>query len=142
MSDRLDLTGTEKVLEISTGSGYQVAILSHLAKQVYSIEILPQLMDTARKRLQPLGYTNITVIHADGNLGWEQESPYDAIIVSAAALHIPPTLIQQLAEGGRLVPAVERNERQHLLRLRKRDGRIIEEDLGLVRFVPLVRGDS
>ena len=142
MSERLHLTGTEKVLEIGTGSGYQAAVLSHLAKQVYSVEILPQLMDTARQRLQQLGYTNVTVIQGDGNLGWEQESPYDAIIVTAAALHIPPTLIQQLAEGGRMVLPVERNEQQHLLRLRKRNGQIIEEDLGLVRFVPLVGGDS
>ncbi len=142
MSERLLLTGTEKVLEIGTGSGYQAAVLSHLAQQVYSIEILPQLMDTARQRLQQLGYTNVTVILGDGNLGWEQESPYDAIIVTAAARHIPPTLIQQLAEGGRMVLPVERNEQQHLLRLRKRDGQIIEEELGLVRFVPLVGGDS
>ena len=104
MSERLDLTGTEKVLEIGTGSGYQVAVLSHLAKQVYAIEIFPQLMGTARQRLQQLGHTNVTVIHSDGNLGWEQESAYDGIIVTAAALHIPPTLIQQLAEGGRMAP--------------------------------------
>lgn len=98
-------------------------------------------MDTARQRLQQLSYTNVTVIQADGNLGWDQDSPYDAIIVTAAALHIPPTLIQQLAEGGRMVLSVERNEQQHLLRPRKRNGQIIEEALGLVRFVPLVGGN-
>lgn len=142
MSERLDLAGTEKVPKIGTASVYQTAVINHLANQVYSVEILPQLVDTARQRLQQLGYTNVRVSQADGNLNWDQESPYDAIIVTAAALHIPPTLIQQLAEGGRMVLPVERDEQQHLLRLRKRNGQMIEEELGLVRFVPQVGGNS
>ncbi len=142
MSERLELGGEERVLEIGTGSGYQAAVLSLLAKQVYSIEIVPQLMSGARELLAQLGYDNVTVLLGDGNLGWEKDSPYDAIIVTAAAPRIPPALIEQLAEGGRLVLPVVRGEEQHLLRLRKQNGRIVEENLGLVRFVPLVGGAS
>ncbi len=142
MSERLDLAGTEKVPKIGKASAYQTAVLNHLANQVYSVEILPQLVDTARQRLPQLGHTNVRVILADGNLNWDQDSPYDAIIVTAAALHIPPTLIQQLADGGGMVLSVEGDEQQHLLRLRKRNGQMIEEELGLVRFVPQVRGNS
>ena len=142
MSERLELSGDERVLEIGTGSGYQAAVLSLLAKQVYSIEIVPELMSSARELLAQLGYDNVTVLLGDGNLGWEKDSPYDAIIVTAAAPRIPPALLEQLAEGGRLVLPVVRGEEQHLLRLRKRNGRIVEENLGLVRFVPLVGGAS
>ena len=142
MSERLELSGDERVLEIGTGSGYQAAVLSLLAKQVYSIEIVPELMSAAHERLAQLGYDNVTVLLGDGNLGWEKDSPYDAIIITAAAPHIPSALIEQLAEGGRLVLPVVRGEEQHLLRLRKQSGRIVEENLGLVRFVPLVGGDS
>ena len=142
MSERLELSGDERVLEIGTGSGYQAAVLSLLAKQVYSIEIVPELMSSARELLAQLGYDNVTVLLGDGNLGWEKDSPYDAIIVTAAAPRIPPALLEQLAEGGRLVLPVVRSEEQHLLRLRKRNGRIVEENLGLVRFVPLVDGTS
>ena len=142
MSERLELSGDERVLEIGTGSGYQAAVLSLLAKQVYSIEIVPQLMSTASQLLAQLGYDNVTVLLGDGNVGWEKEKPYDAIIVTAAAPHIPPALIEQLAEGGRMVLPVVRGEEQYLLRLRKQQGRIVEEDLGLVRFVPLVGGAS
>ena len=142
MSERLELTGNEKVLEIGTGSGYQAAVLSLLAKQVYSIEIIPELQSSASQLLTQLSYDNVTVILGDGNIGWEHESPYDAIIVTAAAPHIPPSLIKQLAEGGRMVLPVVRGEEQYLLRLKKKNGRIREEDLGLVRFVPLVGGTS
>ncbi len=140
MTESLRLKGTETVLEIGTGSGYQAAVLSVLAKKVYSVEIIPQLAETARERLTSLGYNNVTVIVGDGNLGWQAGSPYDAIIVTAAAPEIPPVLIEQLAEDGRMVLPVEVGEEQHLLRLQKREGRIIREDLGPVRFVPLVSG--
>ncbi|MGE0822013.1 MAG: protein-L-isoaspartate(D-aspartate) O-methyltransferase [Candidatus Binatia bacterium] len=140
MTEALQLHGTETVLEIGTGSGYQAAILSGLAKRVYSIEIIPSLAETARERLATLGYDNVTVIIGDGNLGWAQGGPYEAIIVTAAAPQIPQTLLHQLAEGGRFVLPVERGDDQHLLRLRKIAGEIKEEDLGLVRFVPLVSG--
>ena len=141
MTESLRLKGTETVLEIGTGSGYQAAVLSGLAKKVYSIEIIPELAGTARARLAALGYKNVEVIVGDGNLGWPQGSPYDAIIVTAAAPQIPPALIEQLAEGGRMVLPVEVGNEQHLLRLQKVDGKITQEDLGLVRFVPLV-GDA
>jgi protein-L-isoaspartate(D-aspartate) O-methyltransferase len=140
MTESLRLKGTETVLEIGTGSGYQAAVLSVLAKKIYSIEIIPELAETSRERLTALGYKNVEVIVGDGNLGWPQGSPYDAIIVTAAAPQIPPALIEQLAEGGRMVLPVEVEEEQHLLRLQKREGKIIREDLGPVRFVPLVSG--
>src|SRR3989442_3437085 len=102
MSESLLLTGAETVLEVGTGSGYQAAVLSRLAKRVYSIEILPQLAKTARSRLTALGYDNVRVVVGDGNQGWAPGSPYDAIIVTAAAPQVPPALLDQLAEGGRL----------------------------------------
>jgi protein-L-isoaspartate(D-aspartate) O-methyltransferase len=142
MSQSLELTGNETVLEVGTGSGYQAAVLSHLAERVYSIEILPELAETARGRLRQLGYHNVTVVLGDGNQGWPAAAPYDAIVVTAAAPRIPPALLNQLAEGGRLVLPVEFQDGQHLLRLRKRGGRVTREDLGLVKFVPLVEGRS
>jgi len=139
MSEALELTGAETVLEIGTGSGYQAAILSRLAQKVYSIEILPTLAETARLLLTHLGYGNVTVIVGDGNFGWKEGAPYDAIIVTAAAPQIPQALLDQLAEGGRMVlPVVVDGDEQHLLRLRKQGDRITREDLGAVRFVPLV----
>lgn len=141
MSESLQLQGAETVLEIGTGSGYQAAVLSRLAKQVYSIEIIPQLAETARARLAALGYTNVTVIVGDGNLGWPQASPYEAIMVTAAAPQVPPALLEQLADGGCLVlPVTVNEEEQHLVRLRKRGRKVSREDLGAVRFVPLVEG--
>lgn len=140
MTESLRLKGTETVLEIGTGSGYQAAVLSVLAKKVYSIEIIPELAETARERLAALGYKNVEVIVGDGNLGWPQGSPYNVIIVTAAASQIPPVLIEQLAEGGRFVLPLEIGSDQHLLRLQKVEGKITQEDLGLVRFVPLISG--
>jgi len=142
MSESLLLSGEETVLEIGTGSGYQAAVLSRLARRVYSIEILPNLAETARERLANLGYDNVTVIVGDGNYGWEPGAPFDAIIVTAAAPQVPQALLDQLAEGGRLVLPVSLEGEQHLLRLRKVKGNIIREDLGLVQFVPLVGGSK
>ena len=142
MSEALLLSGTETVLEIGTGSGYQAAVLSHLAKRVYSIEILPSLAETARQRLATLGYHNVTVVVGDGNKGWVKGSPYNGIVVTAAAPQVPQPLLDQLAEGGRLVLPVVIGEDQHLLRFRKTSGKVTQEDLGLVRFVPLVGGES
>ncbi|MGE0683559.1 MAG: protein-L-isoaspartate(D-aspartate) O-methyltransferase [Candidatus Binatia bacterium] len=141
MSESLELQGPETVLEIGTGSGYQAAVLSRLAKQVYSIEIIPQLAETARARLSSLSYANVSVIVGDGNLGWLQASPYSAIMVTAAAPQIPQALLDQLAEGGRMVlPVVVDGGEQQLVRLRKQGGVIKRENLGAVRFVPLVEG--
>jgi protein-L-isoaspartate(D-aspartate) O-methyltransferase len=142
MSESLLLTGEETVLEVGTGSGYQAAVLSRLARRVYSIEILPDLAQTARERLAEFGFGNVTVIVGDGNYGWPQGSPYDAIMVTAAASQVPPALLDQLAEGGRLVLPVSIDDQQHLLRLRKEKGNITREDLGLVQFVPLIGGDQ
>jgi protein-L-isoaspartate(D-aspartate) O-methyltransferase len=142
MSASLALSGDETVLEIGTGSGYQAAVLSRLAKRVYSIEIIPELAETARQRLATLGYDNVTVIVGDGNRGWAAAGPYDAIMVTAAAPQVPPVLLDQLAEGGRIVLPVKQGEEQHLLRLHKEDGKVMQEALGLVRFVPLVGGSS
>ena len=140
MTESLRLKGTETVLEIGTGSGYQAAVLSVLAKQVYSIEIIPELAEIARERLTALGYKNVEVIVRDGNKGWEAGGPYEAIIVTAAAPQIPQPLLDQLADGGRMVLPVEVGDGQHLLRLQKVAGRILRKDLGPVRFVPLVGG--
>lgn len=140
MSESLLLNGTETVLEIGTGSGYQAAVLSQLATQVYSVEIIPELAETAHQRLTALGYHNVTVIVGDGYQGWPQKGPYAAIMVTAAPPHIPQALIDQLAEGGRLVVPVGDDEEQQLLRLHKVGGVIIRENLGPVRFVPLVEG--
>ena len=141
MSESLELQGTETVLEIGTGSGYQAAVLSRLAKQVYSIEIIPHLAETARARLAALGYSNVTVLVGDGNLGWPQAGAYEAIMITAAAPHIPPALLEQLADGGRMVlPMAVNGDEQQLLRLRKQGDTVTREDLGAVRFVPLVEG--
>jgi len=140
MSEALLLTGAETVLEVGTGSGYQTAVLSRVAKRVHSVEILPQLAETARERLTALGCDNVTVVVGDGNLGWAAGSPYAAIIVTAAAPQVPQALLDQLADGGRLVLPVGAGETQHLLRLHKSGGKVTQEDLGLVQFVPLVGG--
>jgi protein-L-isoaspartate(D-aspartate) O-methyltransferase len=142
MSESLLLTGEETVLEVGTGSGYQAAVLSRLARRVYSIEILPDLAETARERLAEFDYGNVTVIVGDGNYGWPQGSPYDAIMVTAVAPQVPQALLDQLAEGGRLVLPVLVGDKQHLLRLRKEKGNVTREDLGLVQFVPLIGGDK
>jgi protein-L-isoaspartate(D-aspartate) O-methyltransferase len=141
MSEALVLTGTETVLEVGTGSGYQAAVLSRLAKQVYSIEILPRLAESARTRLATLGYDNVNVVVGDGNQGWPAGSPYDAIIVTAAAPRVPQALLDQLDNGGRLVLPVGTDKEQHLFRLRKTGNKVTQENLGPVRFVPLVGGE-
>ena len=103
MSQLMSLSGTEKVLEIGTGSGYQAAVLSHLCARVFSIEIKEKLHDQASRRLAELGYANVATQFADGYSGWTLEAPFDAIMITAAVDHIPPPLLGQLAEGGRLI---------------------------------------
>ncbi len=133
-----------RVLEIGTGSGYQAAILAQLVAEVYTIEIVAPLALTARSRLAELGYSNVTVRVGDGYLGWPERAPFDAIVVTAGATHIPPALVEQLKPGGRMViPVGATPDTQKLLLVTKgnrgpRDIRV--EDTMDVRFVPLVRG--
>ncbi|MCM8795926.1 MAG: protein-L-isoaspartate(D-aspartate) O-methyltransferase [Candidatus Omnitrophica bacterium] len=138
MTELLELKGEEKVLEIGTGSGYQAAILAELAKEVYTIEILPKLASKAEKLLKELGYKNIKVKCGDGYLGWPEFAPFDAIIVTCAPDKVPLPLIEQLAEAGRLVIPVGETY-QNLKLLIKSKGRIEERDIIPVRFVPMIR---
>jgi protein-L-isoaspartate(D-aspartate) O-methyltransferase len=138
MTNALWLTGTERVLEIGGGCGYQAAVLSLLAGEVIVVELQPALACAARERLARLGYANVRVEEGDGSLGWAAGAPYDAILVSAAAPAIPPPLIEQLAEGGRLVVPVGGSDRQDLVRIVKRAGGLAQESLCACRFVPLL----
>jgi len=140
MTQNLALRPGNRVLEIGTGSGYQAAILAELTDQVYTIEIIPPLAQAARKRLQQLGYTRIQVKTGDGYLGWPEHQPFDAIIVTAAPDHVPPPLIRQLREGGRMViPVGPPGLVQTLWKITKVKGELQFTNLGQVLFVPLVR---
>ena len=127
------------VLEIGTGSGYQAAMLAGLVRQVYTIEIIPELASQARERLQRLGYDNVTTRLGDGYYGWEDVGPFDSIVVTAAASHVPPPLIQQLKRGGRMViPVGGRFVTQLLLLIEKtEEGELVTRQISMVRFVPL-----
>lgn len=138
MTEALEITENDRVLELGTGSGYQTAILAELAKKVISIERIPQLIDSAKKVLDMLGYANIEIYMAEETLGWRRDAPYDAIIVTAGAPNIPDTLVDQLEYKGRLVIPVGSRWEQELLRVTKMkpDNRI--DRLGGCRFVPLI----
>jgi protein-L-isoaspartate(D-aspartate) O-methyltransferase len=138
MTAALELTGTEKILEIGTGSGYQAAILAQLAWWVVTVERHQQLTDAARKLLAELGYTNIEVHLAEKTLGWRKGAPYQAIIVTAGAPQVPHELLAQLAEGGRLLIPVGSHYDQELLKIVKRKGELLSQDLGPCRWVPLI----
>jgi len=138
MTELLELKGGEKVLEIGTGSGYQAAILAELAKEVYTIEILEPLAERSQKLLKELGYENIKVKHGDGFLGWPEYAPFDAIIVTCAPEEVPLALLEQLAEGGRLVIPVG-TRWQELKQLKKIEGKIVSKSIIPVRFVPMLR---
>ncbi len=138
MTELLELTGDETVLELGTGSGYQAAILSRLADQVYSIERHDVLARQAEKVLSQLGYDNIVIKVGDGTLGWTEHSPYEAIIVTAAAPDIPEPLTGQLADGGRLVAPVGSRWSQVLVRVKRQGETLARESLTAVAFVPLV----
>jgi len=140
MTQALGLAGNERVLEIGTGSGYQAAVLSKLARDVYSIEIVESLGTAAAARLGELGYLNVHVRVGDGYAGWPEHAPFDRIILTAAPPEVPAALIAQLAEGGILVAPVGDLAAQALLRLRKQEGKVTSETLGPVRFVPMVPG--
>ena len=139
MTECLELCGDEKVLEVGTGSGYQAAVLSCLAREVYSIERVEKLSTDARERLGSLGYGNVHVVYGDGSRGYEKEAPYDRIIVTAAARSkVPDKLLGQLKEGGILLMPVGGAFMQKLLRIRRVKGKVLEECVTHCVFVPLV----
>ena len=138
MLNALALQGTERVLEVGTGSGYQTAILAELAREVYSIERHESLARSAEQLLRGLGYDNIAIEVGDGSRGWSQHAPYHAIVVSAAAPHIPDALFAQLREGGTMVIPVGVSEAQDLQLVCKQEGLPVVESLNACRFVPLI----
>ena len=138
MLEALELKGYERVLEIGTGSGYQAAILARLAARVYTMELDPELAETARDRLAKMGLAgSMEVIVGDGSLGYPQAAPFDALIVAAAAPQLPECYVDQLGEGGRLVIPVGTLDQQDLHQFRKVGGRVVSRSLGHRRFVPL-----
>lgn len=138
MTEILELKPGDRILEIGTGSGYQAAVLTEMDMDVYTVEIIPELAAQASERLENLGYSNINIANADGYFGWEEFAPYDAIIVTAAPDHLPQSLINQLAEGGRLViPIGPIGAVQTLWLFEKVEGEPEAKNLGPVRFVPL-----
>jgi protein-L-isoaspartate(D-aspartate) O-methyltransferase len=138
MTEKLALKGSEKVLEIGTGSGYQAAVLAEIGSEVRTIEIIKKLADSARERLKDQGYTNVRVRYADGYFGWPEEGPFDAIIVTAAANHVPPPLLDQLKEGGRLIiPLGSTRFYQTLTLITKRENKTEVEHITSVVFVPM-----
>jgi protein-L-isoaspartate(D-aspartate) O-methyltransferase len=142
MTTSLGLSGSERVLEIGTGSGYQAAVLAEVAAAVYSIERHEALANAARTLLADLGYRNVEVHVGDGSLGWPEEAPFDRIIVTAGAPKVPSPLLQQLRpDGGRIVIPVGESDDQVLLMVERRADRFHEQPLGPVRFVPLI-GDQ
>jgi protein-L-isoaspartate(D-aspartate) O-methyltransferase len=138
MTEALELTGEEKVLEIGTGSGYQTAILADLSRKVFTVERIRDLMVKARNILADLGYNNIMFKAFDGTLGWKEYEPYDAIMVTAGAPKIPEPLLDQLADGGRLIIPVGNRFSQELIKVTKKNGNIIQKNFGGCRFVDLV----
>ncbi len=144
MTERLEVEPQHRVLEVGTGSGYQAAILSRLAREVVSIERYRTLADAARERLKTLGYSNVTILVGDGFAGAPEQAPFDRIIVTAAAEGVPNALVDQLGDGGKMVlPLGPRNGTQHIVKLSKTaGGGLTRENLIAVRFVPLLRGQA
>lgn len=140
MTEALQLSGTDRVLEVGTGSGYAAAVLSRIVTTVHTVERLGDLARSARRRLEMLGYTNIIVHEGDGTLGWPEHAPYDAIVVTAGAPKVPKPLLEQLAIGGRLViPVGSYSYLQSLMRVRRTgEHEYRDEELCDVRFVPLI----
>jgi protein-L-isoaspartate(D-aspartate) O-methyltransferase len=139
MTEQLAPTPGMKILEIGTGSGYQAAILAYLGCEVYTIELLEPLATEAKKTFTSLNIDNIKTRHGNGYEGWPEEAPFDAIIVTAAPDTMPQNLVEQLKEGGKMIiPVGNLYSAQELKLITKKDGRIIEEDLLSVRFVPMV----
>ncbi len=140
MTELLNVQAGEVILEVGTGSGYQAAVAAELTDRVYTVEILPKLARRAEGTLDRLGYANVQSKNADGYFGWAEHGPYDAIIVTAAPDHIPAPLVQQLAEGGRMViPVGPPGSYQTLWRITKQQGKVVSENITGVAFVPLIR---
>jgi protein-L-isoaspartate(D-aspartate) O-methyltransferase len=143
MLEMLALEPHMTLLDVGTGSGYAAAIASRLVQRVVSVERIAELATTARDRLARLGFDNVEVHHADGSTGWPEGAPYDAIMVGCAAPEVPPALVAQLAEGGRLVvPVGPREDVQELVRVSRHDGALRTDGMGGVRFVPLVGAEG
>ncbi len=139
MTEALKLKPTDRVLEIGTGSGYQAAVLAEIVKEVYTIEIRKRLKDRATAVLKKLGYKNIKTKHADGYFGWEEYAPFDAVIITASANHIPPPLVRQLKDGGRLIIPLGSTVYYQTLTLVTKRGKDLEvEQMGGVTFVPMI----
>jgi protein-L-isoaspartate(D-aspartate) O-methyltransferase len=134
----LKLTGAERVLEIGTGSGYQTVLIAHLAAQVFSIERIGPLLQQAQENIRNSGVNNVSLLLGDGTIGWREYAPYDAILVGAGSPTIPQPLVDQLAEGGRLLVPVGDRDEQKLVLVRKTNGKVDQQDVAPVRFVPLV----
>lgn len=134
----LQLKGRERVLEIGTGSGYQTVLLAHLTAQVFSIERIPALLEQARANIQRADVANVSLLLGDGTVGWRAHAPYDAILVSAASPQVPQPLVEQLAEGGKLVIPLGGMDEQDLVMFTKRGTELIRESILPVRFVPLL----
>jgi protein-L-isoaspartate(D-aspartate) O-methyltransferase len=140
MTELADIQPGERVLEIGTGSGYQAAILAQLTGEVYSIEIIPELAERAQAAFDTLGYDKITARQGDGYFGWEEHAPFDAILVTAAPDHVPQPLVNQLADGGRMViPVGPPGGYQSLWLLERKGDEVIRYNWGGVQFVPLTR---
>ena len=142
MTEALELSGSEKVLEVGTGSGYQAAILAELARLVITTERLPALAERAKSVLDNLGYTNIEVHLAEETLGWQREAPYDTIMVTAGAPRVPVDLLAQLAIGGRMVIPIGSRYVQELYKITRRKKKNIFQNLGSCRFVSLISKDA
>lgn len=138
MTEALELRGTERVLEIGTGSGYQTAVLAELAESVFSVERIASFVPPARRRIESLGRYNVLIRVGDGTIGWSEHAPYDAILVTAGAPEVPRPLLEQLKLGGRLVVPVGPEDAQELLRIRRDERGFTEESLGDCRFVKLI----
>lgn len=139
MTQQVGVRKGDKVLEIGTGSGYQAAVLAEMGAEVFSIEIVPELADHARKVLAAEGYSAVRVLTGDGYKGWPEHAPFDVVIVTCAPEEAPKALVDQLKEGGRMIVPVG-SYSQRLVILRKKDGKVAREDDLAVRFVPMVRG--
>lgn len=139
MTQELRLNANSRVLEIGTGSGYQAAVLASIANSVYTVEVIQSLLDRARDVLSALDFKNIHIKCSDGRMGWKEHAPYDRIIVTAASRNIPPALIDQLVDGGRMIIPIGRQHwTQELILVQKQGRKLSKESLLPVRFVPLV----